>query len=134
MISSLTLHNTFPLITDSHWHHHLLLNLLLNPSNTMIVVPTVLHFTSYKAYPVNVKLLKCSTARAEVIGLKLIQCPSSKTIILLWPTYYMPCNPQCTFSPTALKHYLNYPSVATYHLDSLQITTSNGTNVTLTTS
>jgi hypothetical protein len=42
----------------------------------------------------------------------------------------MPSNPQCTFSPTALKHYLNYPSVTTYQLDSLQITTSSGTKVT----
>lgn len=41
----------------------------------------------------------------------------------------MPNNPQCTFSPTALKHYLKYPSVITHHLDSLQITTSNGNKV-----
>ena len=38
----------------------------------------------------------------------------------------MPDNPQCTFSPTALKHYLSLPEVITNHLDSLQITTSTG--------
>ena len=38
----------------------------------------------------------------------------------------MPDNPQCTFSPTALKHYLSLPKVITNHLDSLQITTSTG--------
>jgi len=26
----------------------------------------------------------------------------TKMIIPLWPTYFMPTNPQCTFSPTAL--------------------------------
>lgn len=35
----------------------------------------------------------------------------------------MPQNSHCTFSPTALKHYLNYPSVTTTHLKALYITT-----------
>jgi hypothetical protein len=69
-------------------------------------------FTSHKAYPVSVKLLNGSTACAEGFGLKLIRCPTSKVIISLWPTYYMPLNPQCTFSPTVLKHYLQYPTVS----------------------
>ena len=38
----------------------------------------------------------------------------------------MPNNPQCTFSPTALKHYLSLPEVVTNHLASLRITTSTG--------
>ncbi len=38
----------------------------------------------------------------------------------------MPDNPQCTFSPTALKHYLGYPEVLTSHLEALHITTSSG--------
>jgi len=37
----------------------------------------------------------------------------------------MPTNPQCTFSPTALKHYLHY-ATNTIHLESLHITTSTG--------
>lgn len=64
-----------------------------------------------------------SITTAEGYGLKLIQHLPSKYIIPLWPTYFMPNNNQCTFSPTALKHYLKYPSVTTYHLQSLHITT-----------
>lgn len=42
----------------------------------------------------------------------------------------MPTNPQCTFSPTALKHYLHY-STNTVHLECLHITTSNGQQLSL---
>ena len=43
----------------------------------------------------------------------------------------MPQNPQCTFSPTALKSYLRYPSVVTHHLENLEIVTSTGSKITL---
>jgi hypothetical protein len=42
----------------------------------------------------------------------------------------MPTNPQCTFSPTALKHYLHY-STHTIHLECLHITTSTGQQLSL---
>jgi hypothetical protein len=38
----------------------------------------------------------------------------------------MPNNAHCTFSPTAIKHYLKYPTVLTTHLQSLQLTTPCG--------
>lgn len=38
----------------------------------------------------------------------------------------MPSNLQCTFSATALKHYLHLPTVTTNHLSSLNIETSTG--------
>jgi hypothetical protein len=41
----------------------------------------------------------------------------------------MPSNPQCTFSPTALKFYLNF-TVTTRHLDSLSIFISPGVELT----
>jgi len=86
------------------------------------------HFTSFIAKPLLVKQLNGSTVKAIGYGLKLLQCPATKTIIPLWPTYYMPTNPQNTFSPTALRHYLHY-KIVTVHLDSLSITTSNGTKL-----
>jgi len=43
----------------------------------------------------------------------------------------MPQNPQSTFSPTALKHYLHYPTVITTHLEALHITTINGAQICL---
>ncbi|MFN9982042.1 MAG: hypothetical protein ACK53Y_19105, partial [bacterium] len=58
-------------------------------------------------------------------GLKLIQCPVTGVILPLWPTYFMPSNPQCTFSPTALAHYLHY-KITTTHLQQMSITTSSG--------
>jgi hypothetical protein len=67
-------------------------------------------------------------ATALGYGLKLVQCPTTKTILPLWPTYYMPSNPQCTFSPTALAHYLGY-KINTAHLQGLSITTNAGINL-----
>jgi len=72
-----------------------------------------------------VKQLNGSTVKAFGYGVKLLQCPVTKTTIPLWPTYFMPSNSQCTFSPTALRHYLHY-WVTTTHLDSLTIITSDG--------
>jgi len=72
-----------------------------------------------------------ATIIAEGYGLKLIHGPSTKIIIPLWPTYYMPQNPQCTFSPTALKHYQCYPTVITTHLLALDITMINGAQICL---
>ena len=87
------------------------------------------HFTSYTPRPLQIKQLDGSKASALGFGLKLIQCPTTKSILPLWPTYYMPSNPQCTFSPTALKHYLHLPTVTTNHLHSLVIVTSDGLEI-----
>jgi hypothetical protein len=81
------------------------------------------HFVNLISRPLQVQQLDGSIAVAEGYGLKLIQHLPSKYVIPLWPTYFMPNNTQCTFSPTALKHYLKYPSITTYHLQSLHITT-----------
>jgi hypothetical protein len=88
------------------------------------------HFVNIFKTPLQVKQLDGSPTPAIGYGLKLIQCPTTKIIIPLWPCYYMPDNPTCTFSPTALKHYLQYPTVVTNHLESLLIVTSNGTRLT----
>jgi len=88
------------------------------------------HFTSYLQNPIYVKQLNGSTVQALGYGLKLVQCPTTKVIIPLWPTYFMPNNPQCTFSPTALRHYLQY-TITTEHLASLSIVTSTGIKLKL---
>lgn len=75
------------------------------------------------SHPLQVQQLDGSITSAEGFGLKLIQHLPSKYIIPLWPTYYMPQNSQCTFSPTALKHFLKYPTIITYHLQALAIIT-----------
>jgi hypothetical protein len=86
------------------------------------------HFTSYISKPIHVKQLNGSTIKALGYGLKLIQCPKSMIILPLWPTYFMPANPQYTFSPTALCHYLQY-KITTEHLTCLSIVTSSGTTL-----
>jgi len=83
------------------------------------------HYTSFIAKQLQVRQLNGSTVKALGYGLKLIQCPTTKIVLPLWPTYYMPSNPQCTFSPTALKHYLHF-NVITHHLTTLSITTTTG--------
>jgi hypothetical protein len=87
------------------------------------------HFTHYTPRPLRIKQLDGSTVSALGFGLKLIQCPTTKIILPLWPTYYMPSNLQCTFSPTALKYYLHLPTVTTNHLKSLLIVTSTGVEI-----
>jgi hypothetical protein len=86
------------------------------------------HFTSFIPKLLQVKQLNGGMTKALGYGLKLRQCPTTKVINPLWPTYYMPSNPQCTFSPTALLHYLQYKTTTT-HLDNLSITTSSGINL-----
>jgi hypothetical protein len=81
------------------------------------------HFVNFLPQTLHVKQLDGSIAKALGFGLKLIQHHPSNYIILLWPTYFMPQNSHCTFSPTALRHYLKYPSVTTHHLQSIQVTT-----------
>jgi len=88
------------------------------------------HFTSFLPKSLHVKQLSDRTIPALGYGLKLIQCLTTKIIIPLWPTYYMPSNPQCTFSPTALAHYLHY-KITTTHLKNISITTSNGSTFTI---
>jgi len=83
------------------------------------------HFTSFIPRQLHIYQLNGSTVPALGCGLKLIQCPTIKNIIPLWPTYYMPDNPQCTLSLTVLCHYLHF-NVLTKHLHSLQITTTSG--------
>jgi hypothetical protein len=84
------------------------------------------HFVNFISTPIHVKQLDGSIASALGYGLKLVQHPPSGFILPRWPTYYMPKNPHCTFSPTALKFNLQYPSVLTKHLQSLEITTHSG--------
>jgi hypothetical protein len=88
------------------------------------------HFVSFFKTPLKVTQLECSSTSALGYGLKLIQCQSTGVVIPLWPCYYMPNNPHCTFTPTALKHYLKYPTVVTNHLNSLLIVTSEGNSIT----
>jgi hypothetical protein len=83
------------------------------------------HFTSCINKPLQVKQLNGSTAKALGNGLKLLQYPVTKTIIPLWPTYFMPTNCQCTFSPTALRHYLHCNDT-TEHLNFPSIITTSG--------
>ena len=66
----------------------------------------ITHFTRFLPKFLQVKQLNGCMVKALGYGLKLIQCPITKVIIPLWPTNYMPSNHQCTFSPTALAHYL----------------------------
>jgi hypothetical protein len=86
------------------------------------------HFTSFLPKSLHVKQLSDRTIPALGYGLKLIQCLTTKIIIPLWPTYYMPSNPQCTFSPSALAHYLHY-KITTTHLQNISITTSDGSTL-----
>jgi hypothetical protein len=46
-------------------------------------------------------------------------------LLALWPSFYYPMVPQHTFSPNAIKHYLQIPLVQMEHASHLQITMSS---------
>ena len=50
-------------------------------------------------------------------------------IIPLWPSYYMPQNPQKIVSQTEIKHYNQFRSVRSEALRLLQITTDTGMKI-----
>ncbi len=88
------------------------------------------HFIWFKPSIQTITQLDGTKTTALGYGLKLIQCPNTKQILPLWPTYFIPDNTSCTFSPTALKYYNNYPTVTTHHLDKLEIITTNNVHIT----
>jgi hypothetical protein len=75
-----------------------------------------LHSTS-----VAVRQVNGSTIQASGFGIIIICPPTESVLIALWPCYLYPSAPQCTFSLTAFKHYLQIPSVITEHTVHLAI-------------
>jgi hypothetical protein len=59
--------------------------------------------------------------QASGFGIVVIHPPTKHTLIDLWPCYLYLTAPQCSFSPTALKHYLQLHSVLTEHTVHLAI-------------
>jgi hypothetical protein len=59
--------------------------------------------------------------QASGFGIIIIRPPTESILIDLSPCYFYPSAPQCTFSPTALKHYIQLPSVITEHTVHLAI-------------
>ena len=74
----------------------------------------------------NVKILNGRKAPAKGFGLDIIKTPKTNIIIPLWPSYYMPQNPQNTISQTALKNYNESRNFRTEALRWVQMTTDTG--------
>ena len=71
----------------------------------------------------NVQTLNVSKAPAKVFGIVIMKTPKTNIIIPLWPSYYMPQNPQNTISQIALKHYNEFINVIIEALRWVQMTT-----------
>ena len=59
------------------------------------------------------KILNGSKPPEKVFGLVIKKIPKTSIIISLWPSYYMPQNPQITIRQTSLKHYNQFIMVIT---------------------
>ena len=74
----------------------------------------------------NLKILNGSKSPEKCFGLVIIKIPKKNIIIPLWPSYYMPQNPQIAISQTALKRYSGFRNVRTESLIWVQINTDTG--------
>ena len=83
-------------------------------------------FAYIRPVPCNVQILNGSLSTAKVFSLVIIEIPKTNIIIPLWPSYYMPQNPQNTISPTALKYYNEFRNVRTEALRWVKINTDTG--------
>ena len=89
-------------------------------------------FTSYIANPCQVQQVSGTSAPCPGWGLVLIQVPDQAfPIIPLWPSYYMPNNPQNTLSQQALKQYNRFIKVSTESLDHIHLQDCQGNTTQL---
>ena len=68
-------------------------------------------FTYIPLEKCNVKILNGGKASAKYIELLIMKKSETNIIVPLWPTYYVPKNPQHTISKTAIKHYNQFITV-----------------------
>ena len=52
----------------------------------------------------NIQTFNDRKVPAKVFGIVIVKIPEKNIIIPLWPSYYIPKNPQNTISKNALKH------------------------------
>ena len=74
----------------------------------------------------NVQILNGRKSPATGFGLVIIKIPKKHIIIPLWPSYYMPQNPQNAIIQTSLKHYNEFINVITEALRWVKMTTDTG--------
>ena len=74
----------------------------------------------------NVQIINGSKSPAKGFGLVIIKSPKTNIIIPLWPSYYIPQNPQKKISQNALKYYNELRNVRTEALIWVQMTTDTG--------
>ena len=89
----------------------------LQPTNTQVsnvqlyvvsnshVFTNITMFTYIIPVKCNVQIINGRRSPAKGSGLVIVKIPKTNIIIPLWPSYYMPQNPQNEMNQTALKHY-----------------------------
>ena len=88
-------------------------------------------FLIYKRNTINIQQLSGTTTLARGYGLSLIRIPNTSMIIPLWPTYFMPSNPQNTLSQNTLKSYNNFLRVRTEALGWIHFSNASGQSAPL---
>ena len=100
----------------------------INGGSNSHVLTTKSHFVLFKETTINIQTLSGTSSVDRGYSLAIIQIPSTQMIIPLWPTYYMPDNPQNTLSQNALKSYNEFRSVRTESLGWIHFVNSTSTS------
>ena len=84
------------------------------------------HFWKYVAIKYSVKQVSGDEAPVQGMGILLAKMKDSKDILVLYPCYHMPDNPQSTLGLPALKYYGEMRSVQTETLSWIRLVNKNG--------
>ena len=80
-------------------------------------------FTYIRPVKCNVHIINVRKSNEECFSLVIVKIPETNIIIPLWPSYYIPKNPQNTIIQTPLNHWNQFRSVRSEALRWLKITT-----------
>ena len=84
------------------------------------------HFWKYVAIKSSVKQVSGDEAPVEGMGIVLARMKDCQDILVLYPCYHMPDNPQSTLGLPALKYYGEMRSVRTETLSWIRLVNKNG--------
>ena len=82
------------------------------------------HFWTFT--PIKGKITQVTGDEGEYLGIGIVLARIGDIIVPLYPSYYMPGNPQNTISTTAIKRYNDYRSVRIEALEWFKITNQEG--------
>ena len=105
------------------------ITLQLDVGSNSHVFTDIIMFTYTRPVKCNTQIINGKKSPAKSFGLVIVKIPKTSIIIPIWPSYYIPQNPQNTISQTLLKHYNKFIRIITEALICLKITTDTGNKI-----